>query len=144
MLDTDERKRAQAGEFRGERVAEIRGAAGFSQSALAQALDRSQSWVSNLEKDYRALTSDDANRVAAALGIAADDLYAPVGAGIHWLGHAPVADAPPPVEPAEVEALLELLGQLYTNERAVLIENFVRQARVRVGDTRLRPGRRLR
>jgi len=144
MLDTAGRQRAQAGDFRGERVAEIRMAAGLSQSALAQALGRSQSWVSILEQNYRPLTADDAERVAATVGVAVDDLYAEVGTGIHWLGHALAADAPPPIEPAELELLMELLAQLYPNERAVLIESFVRQARVRVGDPRLRLGRRVR
>jgi len=129
-------------EFRGERVAEIRVAAGLSQSALAQALGRSQSWVSNIEQNYRPLNADDASLIAACFGVAVEDLYAPLGDPIRWIGHGAPSDEPAPFAADEITPLVQLLERLARRERDDLIEQFVRQARVRVQDSQLTRRRR--
>lgn len=58
----------------GERIKEVREAAGLRQSDVAESLGRKQAWLQKIETGQRAVTLADFIAIAAALGKTLDEL----------------------------------------------------------------------
>jgi transcriptional regulator with XRE-family HTH domain len=67
--------------FSGQRLRDLRTAANIRREALAVAVDRSFSSVVKWERDENTPTANDIGRIAHALGVGVEELYADTTAG---------------------------------------------------------------